>query len=270
LDKDGQRIPNGKGGWKTHRENVNDWNDKEKAEVWRKSWADQANRALARAGQLLRIDNRSYARQGVKKIPSIHLGVAACHMEQRGMVTDKGNINRQIAADNKLLAEIEKEIIRLSEWAERQSQADNLTHKIAALNKDFYALRGDIVGKEKQIAALSERLQMWWQYQKYLPLHKQLISLKPKKREQFREVHQAEFILFAAAKNYLGELKKAGEQITPKKWQKDIEKLTNEKDLQYRQMKKMRERIKEVECRKKAAEQPRTVQNKQREENLEL
>jgi len=271
LDKDGQRIPNGKGGWKTHRENVNDWNDKEQAEVWRKSWADHANRALAKAGQRERIDNRSYARQGVKKIPSIHLGVAACHMERRGIVTDKGNINRQIAVDNKLLAEIEKEIIRLSEWAERQSQADTLTQKIAALNKDFYALRGEIVSREKQIAALSERLQMWRQYQKYLPVSKQMLEMKPKKREQFQELHQAEFVLFTAAKNYLGELKKAGDKIEPKKWQKDIEKLTNEKDSQYRHMKEMQEKIKEIEQQKKAAEQQtRIMPNQQREANLSI
>ena len=81
LDKKVQRISNGKGGWKTHRENVNDWNDREKAEVWRKSWADYANRALEQAGHSERIDNHSYAIQGVEKIPSIHLGVAAWHME---------------------------------------------------------------------------------------------------------------------------------------------------------------------------------------------
>ena len=43
LDANGQRIPDGKDGWKNHRENVNDWNDNAKAEVWRKSWADYAN-----------------------------------------------------------------------------------------------------------------------------------------------------------------------------------------------------------------------------------
>ncbi len=28
LDENGQRIPNGKGGWKNHREDTTDWNDK--------------------------------------------------------------------------------------------------------------------------------------------------------------------------------------------------------------------------------------------------
>ena len=28
LDENGQRIPDGKGGWKNHREDTTDWNDK--------------------------------------------------------------------------------------------------------------------------------------------------------------------------------------------------------------------------------------------------
>lgn len=269
LDKNGERIPNGKGGWKTHRVNVNDWNDEEKAEIWRTAWAEYANQALEKAGQRVRIDNRSYVRQGIDKIPGVHLGVAVCYMEHRGIVTDKGNLNRQIAADNKLLVEIEKEISKLSEWAERHSGKDTLTEKIAALQKDFYALRSEIVGKETRITILSERLEMWRQYQKYLPLSKQTLEMKPKKREQFAEAHQAEFILFTTAKKYLGELKKAGDKIEPKRWQKEIAELTNEKDLQYRQMIKMREEIMEIERRQKAAErQYRFEPSQKKEEDL--
>lgn len=270
LDAKGQRIPDGKGGWKSHRENVNDWNDREKAETWRKSWADYANRALEQAGCLERIDNRSYARQEIEKIPSIHLGVAASHMEQRGIITEKGNINRQIAKDNELLVEIENEIIKLNDWAEQQTKANILKQKIVDLSGEFYALRSEIVNKEKKIAALSERLEMWRQYQKYLPLQKQLEQLKPKKQRQFQEQHQAEFILFAVAKKYLNELKKAGEKIEPKKWQQDIVNLTNEKDLQYQQMRKIREEIREVEKQKKLFEQTINRSEKPKERDLEI
>lgn len=270
LDAKGRRIPDGKGGWKNHRENVNDWNDKAKAEVWRKSWADYANRALEQAGHSERIDNRSYARQGVEKIPNIHLGVAASHMEQRGIVTDKGNINRQIAADNRLLIEIENEIIRLNDWAKQQTKVNTLTQKTADLNSEFYALRSDIVSKEKEIAVLSERLEMWRHYQKYLPLQKQLAQLKPKKQQQFQDEHRAEFILFSAAKKYLNELKKAGNKIEPKKWQQNIANLTDEKDLQYQQMRKMREEIREIENQKKLFEQTVNKSEKHKERDWEI
>ena len=82
LDDRGQRILDGKGGWKNHREDTTDWNDWGKAEVWRAAWVDYANRALEANGRPERIDHRSYKRQGIDKIPTIHMGVAATRMER--------------------------------------------------------------------------------------------------------------------------------------------------------------------------------------------
>ena len=121
LDGQGQRIPDGKGGWKNHREDTTDWNRRENAEKWRAAWAAYANRALEAAGRPERIDHRSYKRQGVDKIPSVHMGPAASQMERRGVQTVKGNINREIAADNKLLKEIKARITRLYNWSKEQS-----------------------------------------------------------------------------------------------------------------------------------------------------
>ena len=90
LDENGQRIPDGKGGWKNHREDTTDWNDKGNVEIWRAAWAAYTNRALESAGRPERIDHRSYKRQGIDKIPSVHLGPAASQMEKRGIRTDKG------------------------------------------------------------------------------------------------------------------------------------------------------------------------------------
>ena len=50
LDENGQRIPDGKGGWKNHREDTTDWNDKGNVEIWRAAWAAYTNRALEAAG----------------------------------------------------------------------------------------------------------------------------------------------------------------------------------------------------------------------------
>ena len=116
-DADGNRIPDGKGGWKNHRENTTDWNDKGNAEKWRASWAAHLNKALELKGVSARVDCRSYKRQGVDKIPSIHMGVAAMRMEKRGIRTIKGDFNRAIAADNKLLKELKARITRLYNWS---------------------------------------------------------------------------------------------------------------------------------------------------------
>ena len=123
LDSQGNRIPDGKGGWKNHREDTTDWNNRENAEKWRAAWASYANRALESAGRPERIDHRSYERQGIEKIPSIHMGPAASQMERRGIVTEKGNINREISADNKLLKEIKARITRLYNWSKEQAES---------------------------------------------------------------------------------------------------------------------------------------------------
>ena len=121
LDSQGNRIPDSKGGWKSHREDTTNWNNRENAEKWRAAWAAYANRALKTAGRPERIDHRSYKRQGVEKIPSIHMGPAASRMERRGIATEKGEINRQIAADNKLLKEIKARITRIYNWSKEQA-----------------------------------------------------------------------------------------------------------------------------------------------------
>ena len=68
LDERGQRILDGKGGWKNHRADTTDWNEKDKAEQWRAAWAEYTNRALEQAGRPERIDHRSYKRQAVEQL----------------------------------------------------------------------------------------------------------------------------------------------------------------------------------------------------------
>ena len=52
----------------------------------------------------------------------VHLGPAASQMEKRGIRTDKGEVNRQIVADNKLLKEIKARITRLYRWSKAEAE----------------------------------------------------------------------------------------------------------------------------------------------------
>ena len=303
LDENGQRIPDGKGGWKNHREDTTDWNDKGNVEIWRVAWAAYTNRALESAGRPERIDHRSYKRQGIDKIPSVHLGPAASQMEKRGIRTDKGEVNRQIAADNKLLKELKPALPvfiagrkpkrkttntakQLDCFVEAQQQLNTprtrtgkiralqesaalfsflqangiqsmqqLHEKIADMNSRYYDLRGKIVKAERRIAILTERGEMWEQYNQYKSIHKQLAKVKPEKREQFEQRHSRELILYDAATRYLKELKDSGEAITPKAWQREIDQLAAGKQTDTLAMKSMREDLKAVERLRKTAEQ---------------
>ena len=100
LDENGERIRLPSGNWKSHKEDTVDWNDQKYAEIWRQGWADTVNRYLEAEGRPERLDLRSYERQGLDVIPTVHMGPAVVQMERRGIQTNIGNLNRDIKAAN--------------------------------------------------------------------------------------------------------------------------------------------------------------------------
>jgi len=144
---------------------------------------------------------------------------------------------------------------------------EQLHEKVAAMNKDYYDLRGKIVKAERHLAVLDERLEMWAQYEKYKPIRQKLDKVAPAKREQFEQRHSAGLALFDAAVRYLDTLKASGEAITPKAWRAEAQRLTAEKEADYLTMRSMREGIKAVETLKKTADRlAREGQTQRREE----
>lgn len=79
-------------------------------------WADLANEFLERNNRPERIDHRSYERQGIDQIPTVHIGVAASQMEKKGIATERGELNRSIKEANRLLRDIKTQIGKLKEW----------------------------------------------------------------------------------------------------------------------------------------------------------
>ena len=116
LDENGEKIRLPSGRYKTRKVDLVDWNDRENAEVWRRAWADLANEFLERNDCPERIDHRSYERQGIDQIPTVHIGVAASQMEKKGIATERGELNRSIKAANRLLRDIKAQIGKLKEW----------------------------------------------------------------------------------------------------------------------------------------------------------
>ena len=106
LDENGERIRLPSGRYKTHKVDLTGWNDKGNALLWRKAWADISNAYLERAGSPERIDHRSNAERGIDELPTVHMGVAACQMEKKGISTEKGELNRNIQKANRLIREI--------------------------------------------------------------------------------------------------------------------------------------------------------------------
>lgn len=117
LDRDGNKIYDPKKrSYKCKSIPATDWNDQTKAEEWRSAWAEICNRALEQNGHTERIDHRSYARQGIDRIPTVHLGIAAFQMEKRGIPTERGNLNREIEVTNQRLRQLKARISKLQNW----------------------------------------------------------------------------------------------------------------------------------------------------------
>lgn len=102
LDKSGNRIrdPITKG-YKLGRSiKTNDWDAPERAEEWRKGWAEICRSWFERGGISKEITHISYARQGIDREPTIHLGAKVRSLEDRGLLTDRGQKNRDIEMRN--------------------------------------------------------------------------------------------------------------------------------------------------------------------------
>ena len=119
LDDDGKRIPvidpatgHQKTGprnqkiWKRVSVRTNYWNSTDMADHWRKAWEDAVNRKLSECGFVVRIDHRSYKRQGLNILPTKHEGYAAREIERRGGISEICEENRQIRVWNTSISRI--------------------------------------------------------------------------------------------------------------------------------------------------------------------
>ena len=93
-----------------------DWGSPETLEHWRQAWAEMCNIKFAQKELSCRIDHRSYERQGVDLLPTVHEGPTVRAMVRKGIPTEKGEFNRWIKATNAAIRDIRKKIAALAEW----------------------------------------------------------------------------------------------------------------------------------------------------------
>lgn len=140
LDDKGERIPvidpntgeqkvDSRNRKQWHRVTVeaNDWNKREKVEEWRERWAEYCNHYLKKENQ---IDHRSYKRQGIEQMPTIHEGYVARQIEQRGGNSEVCQLNRDIKEYNNLTIK-QNIIVRV---------IDRLSKTVAKVEKEIKGL----------------------------------------------------------------------------------------------------------------------------------
>ena len=122
LDEDGNRIMGEDGKPLFNAVPTTDWGSPETLEAWREAWANMVNAKLEEKGLACRIDHRSYLRQELDILPTVHEGPAVRAMEAKGIATNKGDLNRWIKATNALIRDLKKKIATLLGWLKEVKQ----------------------------------------------------------------------------------------------------------------------------------------------------
>ncbi len=149
IDENGERIRLPSGNYKSHKESTVDWNEQYHGEQWRHGWEEVQNKYLEMVGSPERVDLRSYEKQGIDKIPTVHMGAAVTQMERRGMETNVGNLNRDIKKANRLMAVIRNTIQNLTKWIaglnekreEALAESEPKSPSVAKLLQDYLTIR---------------------------------------------------------------------------------------------------------------------------------
>lgn len=116
LHSEYYRIPDGTGDYVFNAVPTTDWGSPETLEHWRQTWAELCNAKFAEKELPCRIDHRSYERQGVDLLPTVHEGPTVRSMEHKGITTEKGEFNRWVKGTNAAIRDIRKKIAALAEW----------------------------------------------------------------------------------------------------------------------------------------------------------
>lgn len=277
-----------------------DWNEQIKAEEWRAAWADFANRALAQNGIAETIDHRSYARQGIDQIPTVHLGVAASQMEKKGTATRKGDLNRMIRQDNRLIRQLKQKISALEDWlrgavaglreppapqsltgllagsasakqvaqaiafleSERIATWEQLEEHLGGIRSKTFDLTRAIKQSEQGMKGLKDKLDAAETYLETLPIHKEYRAItNAGKRERFYAAHTADLIRHDAAVKELDSLV-PDKKLRTKQWKTEYNDLAAARDADYAKLKSMRQELKQVEAVRKQVEQVRRSADK--------
>lgn len=240
---------------------ANDWNEQTKAEEWRHGWAEICNRFLEQGNHAERIVHRSYERQGIEQIPTVHLGVAAFQMERRGIATERGNMNREIEVANQRLQQLKARIYKLQNWLKdementtpptladviqgilsRREQTGKLDRyqaienlKAAANMLNFLQQNQimDMSGLKKKGEAMygkqfdiRDKLKPIERRLKVLDEHIKQADIYLKYRDK-KALRDSELILFTAANNYLKSVMNGKTTLPTKAWRTERDKLT--------------------------------------------
>lgn len=201
------------------------WNSEEQLVEWRKAWADVTNRYLEQYGHDARIDHRSHAERGLDEQPTVHEGVIARALEQKGIVSDRCELNRQIKADNALLRELKAVVKNLMQAVKNTLPA--IAEAMERLRSNMLIFKYQLlhIGGGKQ--AISKSLKMYREDMAQYTALADKISKKSKERKAALDEKKATPVVHVLKHR---DLAKRIAELT-----EDLEELRTEKAMLLRQ-----------------------------------
>lgn len=162
LDASGNRIRGSDGRCRFNAVHTTDWHSPERLESWRTAWCNAVNAKFEEKGIPSRIDHRSYARQSVEQIPTVHEGPNVRKLEQKGIRTEKGELNRWIRSTNRLTRALKAQIAKLTEWINalrsepEASKTPTLWELVSEAQQRRYAQAWSQKGKVRDLKQFAE------------------------------------------------------------------------------------------------------------------
>ena len=310
LDPQGNKIYDSKKRqYKCKSIPATDWNEQTKAEEWEQGWAEICNRFLEQNDHAERIDHRSYERQGIDQIPTVHLGVAAFQMERRGIRTERGNMNREIEVTNQRLRQLKARISKLQnrlkyemENTEPPTLADViqgiLARRVQTGKSDRYQAIGNLKAAAKMLNFLQQNqiMDMAGLDEKFTsmigeqidirdelkPIDRRMATLKKHieqvdiylKHKGKKALMDSEQTLFTAANNYLKGVMNGKTTLPTKAWKAEYAKLTAERNRLNQRYVALKDEVREAEQIRKSVysilRQEQREQQTRRTQDMEL
>lgn len=202
------------------------WNSEEQLVEWRKAWADVTNRHLEQYGHDARIDHRSHAERGLDEQPTVHEGVIARALEQKGVISDRCELNRQIKADNALLRELKATVKKLMQAVKNTLPAIAEAMERLRSNMMIFKYQFLHIGGGKQ--TISKSLKMYREDMAQYTALEDKISKKSKERKAALDEKKATPIIQVLKHR---ELAKRITELT-----EDLEELRTDKAMLLRQL----------------------------------
>ena len=261
LDDEGNRVLDRNGKPMFNAVPTTDWGSPETLEEWREAWCRMVNEKFAKKGLDARIDHRSYVRQGIDLIPTVHEGPTVRQMEAKGIRTDKGELSKPKTpsladllisyyqdrnagawsqkAKGKNLKEFAEAVNYLME--NKLLTLEALESRLSAVSTEFDTLSDTMKAKSARMKELQELIRQAENYKRLKPVYDELNGIKWKKqREKFETAHDADLRLFYTARRILKE-KLDRKPITLAAWKQEYDRLQAEYAKLSPQYKPLRE-----------------------------